>query len=135
MPGPLTSIAGAMNMGFPDVCLTMVGPAPAPIPYPNISVSTTSANPGMNMLLDFMPSVHQGTTHPMSNGDEPGASGGGGVVSHLIMGPTEYSTGLFNILIEGMAAQSLLSTTMQNGMAANCPGVTMTPTQFSAIGL
>ncbi|QFY41578.1 DUF4150 domain-containing protein [Candidatus Methylospira mobilis] len=135
MPGPLTSIAGGMNLGFPDVCLTMVGPAPAPIPYPNISMCTMCdpASTGDNMLLDFMPSVHLMSEPLMSQGDDAGVLLG--VVSHLIMGPSEFMTGIPNVLIEGFPAQTLLSVTGQNGLAENCPGTTLTPTQLTVIGM
>jgi hypothetical protein len=133
MPGTLTSIAGATNYAMPDTCLTMIGTVPTSVPYPNTSTSLMASNSGMNFLLDFMPSVHMGTTHPISNGDEAGATGGGGLVSHSIMGSTSYLGGLMTILIEGMPAQCLSSTTMQNGI--NACGSTLTPTQFKIMGL
>lgn len=131
----MNSIAGGMNLGFPDVCLTPMVPAPIPVPYPNISTNVASdpATTGMSCLLDFMPSMHMMTSVMISAGDEPGVLLG--VVSHLEMGPTEFLDGAPNVLIEGIPATSMLGMTGQNGLAMNCPGTALVPTQVTVMTL
>ena len=36
---PASNSGVGMNMGFPDVCVTPVGPVPVPIPYPNMAMN------------------------------------------------------------------------------------------------
>jgi hypothetical protein len=131
----LLSTSGGMNMGAPDVCKTPTPAGPVPIPYPNIS-DCTAANPattGKKLLLDFIPSVHQMTQVLISSGDEPGVAMG--VVSNTIKGPTRFMAGTPSLLIQGFPAMRVTSVTAQNGMAANCPGCSLVPTQVKALAL
>ena len=43
------TMAGGMNLGFPDVCLTPTPIGPIPIPYPNTSTGATF-NPATTAL-------------------------------------------------------------------------------------
>lgn len=55
-----TSMMG-IDTGFPDVCLTPVGPTPVPMPYPNLSKPTSDSCfykptfPPHNMLTSVLP--------------------------------------------------------------------------------
>jgi hypothetical protein len=126
---------GWINMGMPDVCKTPVGPAVVPIPYPNISTGVM-ANPAtcaMTVLTSCMPSVTQITEIMLSQGDDPGVLMG--LVSNMVMGPTEHLLGAPTVIFEGTPVQHLTTMTGHNGMAMNCPGVTLAPSQVTVMAL
>ena len=124
----LTS-AGGQNIGCPDTCLTPTPVGPVPIPYPNISTGAT-ANPAttaLTILCDGMPSFNQMTIIPMSQGDEAGTNLG--IVSGMVMGPTEFILGSQVVFKGGAPAMRLTSTTGHNGLSMNCPGTAIAPSQ------
>ena len=120
----------AMNMGLPDVCLTPTPAGPIPIPYPNISLTSTTLPPttAMTILVDGTPALNLLSEIPLSNGDEAGVNLG--VVSGMIMGPTQYIMGSETLFLEGVPAVKLTSETGQNGEMMNAPGVCITPSQL-----
>lgn len=132
----MLTMGAGVNMGFPDVCLTPAGTSIVPVPYPNINMSATTAPAAYNILVDCMPAINLLSMGLMSNGDEAGAAGGG-VVSHLIDGPTKYVTGCTTILVDGAPAQRLTSTTGQNcmGMTPNAIGSCLAPSQVTVLTL
>ena len=120
-----------MDMAFPDVCITPAFPSPIPIPYPNMAMGPT-ANPGTASRKVFinMMSVHTLRTEiPMTNGDNAGVNFG--VASGRVMGPSRHLTGAFSVLIEGMPASRLTSTSIQNG--TNAPGMRIVPSQTKVL--
>ena len=70
---PASNKGVGMNMGFPDPCLTVVGPALAPIPYPNMGMNVLAAPFSTNIFFTMMPALNMGSLIPMTMGDEPGA--------------------------------------------------------------
>ncbi len=127
------TMAGGMNQGFPDVCLTPTPVGPVPVPYPNISTGAT-ANPAttaLTVLTDGMPSLTLRSMIPLSNGDQPGVNGG--VASGMIMGPTTFTVGSTAVLQGGAPAVRLTSMTGQNGLSMNCPGVALAPSQVKVL--
>jgi len=124
-----------MNMGFPDVCKTPLGPVITPLPYPNISMTPTTAPAAYPVLTECLPTVTQISFGLMSNGDEPGVLLG--VVSNMIMGQTCYTLGNTTILALGTQVQRLSSITMQNcmGVVPNCTGMTTCPSQCTVLTL
>lgn len=131
----MLNIEGGENFGMPDVCKTPMGPAIVPIPYPNISTNLLAdpATTGTTVLADFMPSVNQMTEVMLSQGDDAGLLLG--LISEMVMGPTEYLVGCDTVLIEGMPAQRLTSMTQHNGVAANCVGACIAPSQVTILTL
>lgn len=131
----VSTMEGGMNLGFPDVCKTPVGPAVVPIPYPNIStgVMTDPGTTAMTVLTSGMPSLNQISQIMLSQGDDAGVLMG--LVSELVMGPTEHLLGAPTVLFEGMPVQHLTSMTGHNGVAMNCPGVTLAPSQVTVLAL
>jgi len=130
----LITMAGGMNLGFPDVCNTPAAAgAPVPVPYPNISNPATAlpSTAVMNVLVENMPAVNQNTKIPISNGDEAGIQLG--VVSGMIMGPTSFIVGSKKVMIGGAPAQKLTSTTGQNGTTMNCTGTNLVPSQVKVL--
>lgn len=123
----------AMNLGFPDVCKTPIGPVVTPIPYPNISETTTAIPNIFNQFITCMPIHNLMTTVPTSSGNEAGSLLG--VVSQLIKGPTIHMLGSFKVFRTIMPATKMLSMSGQNGMALNIPGVTLSPSQVKVLYL
>ena len=123
----------AMNLGFPDVCKTPIGPVITPIPYPNISETTMAIPNVFNQFITCMPIHNLMTTVPMSSGNEAGVLLG--VVSQLIKGPTLHMLGSFKIFRTIMPATKMLSMSGQNGMALNIPGITLSPSQVKVLYL
>jgi hypothetical protein len=131
----MLSQGAGMNLGFPDVCITPVGPVPTPIPYPDTNMSAATAPAAYNVLVDCMPTINQMSMGLVSFGDCTGVMGG--VVSHMEVGQTEYLVGCFTIFVDGTPAQRLTSVTGQNSMAMlpNAPGVCLCPSQVTVLTL
>ncbi len=129
------TMAGGMQTGFPDVCLTPTPVGPVPIPYPNISTGAMAnpASTALTVLTDAMPSLNQMSMIMLSNGDNAGVNMG--VASGMVMGPTEFILGSFTVLMGGAPAQRLTSLTGHNGLSMNCPGVSLAPSQVTVLVL
>lgn len=129
------TMAGGMNLGIPDVCLTPTPVGPIPIPYPNISTGATTnpATVALTVLTDGMPSLNQMSMGTISNGDNLGVNLG--VASGMVMGPTEFILGSFTVFKGGTPAQRLTSMTGHNGLSMNCPGVSLAPSQVTVLVL
>lgn len=120
-----------MNLGFPDVCLTPMGPVITPVPYPNISTTDMAIPTVPNVLLDGTPAQNLLSWVVFSQGDDTGILGG--VASGMDMGPTIPDTGAETVLVNAMPMTRLTSTNIQN--MTNCPGMTITPGQFMMLVL
>ncbi len=119
--------APALNLGFPDVCKTLVVLAVVPIPYPNLAFTNTAIPNIFNQFTMAMPDHNLMTTVPMSTGDEPGILLG--VASNLIKGPVRHLMGSTKVFKSVMPATKMLCPTGSNGMLPNVPGMTLTPCQ------
>jgi hypothetical protein len=117
-----------MDMGFPDVCLTPT-PAPVPIPYPNIAMGPMGTPAAYNILFMCTPAHNMSTSIPLTNGDNAGVNMG--VASGTVMGPSRHLTAAFTILIKGMPATRLTSSSLQN--STNCPGMRIVPSQVKVL--
>jgi hypothetical protein len=118
-----------MDIGFPDVCLTPVGPAVAPIPYPNIAMGPMGAPAAYNVLFMSTPAHNLSTMVPMTNGDNAGVATG--VASGTVMGPSRHLTAAFTVLVGGLPATRMTSMSLQN--STNCPGVRLVPSQIKVL--
>ena len=118
-----------MDMGFPDVCLTPTPAGPVPIPYPNISAAPMGVPAVYKVLFMCAPAHNMSTTIPLTNGDNAGVATG--VASGIVMGPSRHTTGAFTVLVGGMPATRLTSTSLQN--STNCPGVRTVPSQTKVL--
>jgi len=112
-----------MNMGFPDVCNTPVGPATAPIPYPNLAMNAQATPFSPNVKVSQMNALNTGSQIPMTSGDE------GGVAHPMIKGPGRFTMGNPVVYVNRMPAINLLcpstGNNMNNGLgAAVVPSVT-----------
>ena len=123
----------ALNMAFPDTCLTPTPVGPIPIPYPNIAMTATSIPPtaSIKVLTVGMPTHNLMTTGTISNGDNAGVNMG--VMSGMVMGPQRHTLGSFKTIVGGSPVTKLTSMTGQNGMSMNIPGLTLTPSQVKVL--
>jgi carboxyl-terminal processing protease len=96
-----------MNFGFPDVCVTPVGPVPVPIPYPNMALNATAVPFAPNVLISFVPGLNMAAEMPMTLGDQAG-------VESPFMGPGRYTMGNPTVMVNAMPAVSLLCPTSGN---------------------
>ena len=117
----------AVDLAFPDVCKTPVGPVVVPIPYPNTSLGPTAIPSQLTVFTMMMPSHNLLTVKPITQGDDPGVLMG--VVGPFDMGATRHLLGSFNLFIGGPPATKMTSPTGQNGLAPNALGATISPAQ------
>jgi hypothetical protein len=120
---------GGMDNGFPDVCLTPSPAGPVPVPYPNIANGPMGVPAAYKVLFMAAPAHNMSTQVPLSNGDNAGVSTG--VASGMVMGPSKHLTASFTVLVGGMPATKLTSTSLQN--STNCPGVRVAPSQTKVL--
>jgi len=122
----------AMNMAFPDVCLTPVV-VPVPIPYPNISMSTMAIPNQFKVLLMAMPAHNLMTQIAMSMGDNAGTLLN--PISGMFMGPTRHLIGSFKLFFGGLPATRMLSMSGQNGISPGAFGMCISPSQTKVLVL
>lgn len=118
-----------IDTGFPDVCLTPTPGGPVPIPYPNIATGTMGVPAVYNVLFMCAPAHNMSTTIPLTNGDNAGVNMG--VAAGTVMGPSRHLTGAFTVLVGGMPATRLTSSSLQNN--TNCPGGRVAPSQTKVL--
>lgn len=111
MPATNQGVGG--NVGFPDVCNTVVGPATAPIPYPNIGTDSMGLPFSPTVFVSGLPGHNQTSMPAITNGDEAGCVhssfiGSGGSV---FANPTIHTS--------GMPSEHLC--TLSQGNRFNCP--------------
>lgn len=122
--------APAINLAFPDVCLTPIV-VPVPIPYPNISMSTMAIPTQFKVMHTAMPAHNLSTQVAMSNGDNAGVNLN--PISGMFMGPTRHLLGSFRTFYSGMPASRMLSMSGQNGVSPGAFGVCLSPSQFKVL--
>ncbi|MBU2880505.1 DUF4150 domain-containing protein [Psychrosphaera sp. B3R10] len=125
----------AMNMAFPDVCLTPipspVGPIPTPLPYPNIAVTAMGIPSQVKVLTLAMPNHNMLTITPMSNGDNAGLMMN--PLSGMVMGPQRQLLGSVKTFIGGLPSNKMLGLSGQNGMMPGSFGATLSPSQVKVM--
>lgn len=122
-----TRAGGMLNITAPDVCKTVVGPSVVPIPYPNIGMPPSGNPAAMKVFIVGAQALTKASKTVPTNGDQPGASGGGGVVSAKIMGPAEYIMSSMKVKIEGNPAVRLTDMVKLND--GNTVGLNCAPSQ------
>jgi carboxyl-terminal processing protease len=107
---PASNKGVGMNIGFPDVCLTPVGPAVVPIPYPNFALNAMAVPFSPVVKVTMMPALNMGSKIPMTMGDEPG-------VAHPMFKQTgAYTMGNPIVYVDKLPAINLLCPTTGNNM-------------------
>ena len=117
---------GGCNVGAPDVGLT---DAMIPIPFVNTSMCANGVGFVPHIITVTGCAHNQGTTIPVSMGDEAGTMGG--VVSGTNMDVTSYIVCSNTVLTGGMPTARMTSVTLQN--AGNVVGATVAPSQTKVL--
>lgn len=117
---PSSNRGSGMNMGFPDPCPTIAGPAVVVVPYPNQGLHAQAMNFSPNVKTSGMNSLHMGSMLPMTNLDE------GGTASPQIKGPGKFTMGCPGVLINAQQAIHLTCPTTGNNMT-NGLGAVLVP--------
>ncbi len=120
---------GGLDLAFPDVCMTPMGPTPVPVPYPNLAIGPVGVPPIAKILWSCTPSHNMSTQMVTSMGDNPGVATG--VASGTVMGPTRHLTGAFTVLLCGLPATRMTSVGMQNN--TNSIGLRIAPSQVKVL--
>jgi len=124
----------SISFAFPDVCKVAM-PAPTPTPLPNFAFSTLAIPNILNFFISCMPTHNLLTETTISTGDEAGASGGGGIVSNLIIGSKRNTLGSFKTFFSCMPSTRMLDISSQNGPVSNTVGINLSPSQIKIIVL
>ncbi len=107
---PASNRGVGMNLGFPDVCTTPVGPVAVPIPYPNIALNVQAVPFSPNVMVSYMSALNVGSMIPLTCGDEAG------VAHPMIKGPGKYTMGNPIVKVNFMPAINLCCPTTGNNM-------------------
>jgi carboxyl-terminal processing protease len=106
---PSSNKGVGMNIGFPDICVTPVGPVPTPMPYPNMAMNATAAPFSLTVMLSMVPALNMISEIPMTLGDQAGTLSPNS-------GPGRFTMGNPMVLIEEMPGINLLCPTTGNDM-------------------
>jgi carboxyl-terminal processing protease len=117
---PATNRGVGMHIGFPDVCLTPVGPAVVPIPYPNFALTAQAVLFSPIVRVSGVNALNLGSMIPMTFGDEPG------VAHWSVKGPGRYVMGNPIVFIDRLPAINLTCPTTGN-TANNALGAVLVP--------
>ncbi|MGE3852961.1 MAG: PAAR-like domain-containing protein [Planctomycetota bacterium] len=71
---PASNAAAGMNIGFPDVCLTPVGPVTAPIPYADLAAHAQSTGAAVFVWVCSVPALNAMSAVAMTSGMEAGSA-------------------------------------------------------------
>jgi carboxyl-terminal processing protease len=123
---PASNRGVGMNMGFPDVCNTIVGPATAPIPYPNMAMNVQAAPFSPVVKVSMMNALNMGSKIPMTSGDEAGAA------HPTIKGMGAYTMGNPIVFIDRLPAVHLTCPTTGNNMN-NPLGAVLVPSAVNVL--
>lgn len=125
-----TTMGGMCMATTPDTCKTPSPGGPVPVPYPNMSMlaQVLPVTAAKFVKIVNRPVVLANSTVSMSSGDEAG-SAGGGVVSNLIKGPTQFTTFSRHMIVEGQPVTYHTGDTKQNGTNSNTMGKVTAPSQ------
>ncbi len=117
---PASNKGPSLSFGFPDVCLTPVGPVIVPIPYPNFAAHAMACVFSPIVKVNMLPALNLASVIAMTTGDEPG------VAHPTIKGIGTFVVGNPVVFIEGLPGIMLTALTMGNKM--NCSvGSVITP--------
>ena len=128
-----TKSAGTAMITVPDMCKTVVGPAVVPLPYPTTGMAATGEPTAIKVFIVGAQALTKMSQIMPTNGDQPGASGGGGVVSSEIMGPAQFIMSSMKVKIEGMPAVRMTDTMKINN--GNTIGLDSVPSQSKVMVL
>ena len=98
------------NIGFPDPCNTIVGPATVPLPYPDLALNSQAMPFVPHVKLTMMNALNMATKIMMTCGMEAGAA------HPLLKGTGAYTMGNPIVKVAFLSAINLLCPTTGNNM-------------------
>ncbi|MEZ4302578.1 MAG: S41 family peptidase [Polyangiaceae bacterium] len=117
---PASNNGPGMSIGFPDVCLTPIGPVPVPIPYPNFAIHAMASVFSIKVRVACFNALNLGSLIPVTFGMQPG------VLHPLYMDFGAFVMGSPKIFIEALPAIHLLCPTIGNA-GNNAVGAVLVP--------
>lgn len=117
---PASNKGPSLSFGFPDVCLTPVGPVVVPIPYPNFGAHAAAATFSPIVSVGMIPALNQGSILAMTTGDEPG------VAHWTVKGPGTFDMGNPVVFVDMLPAINLTCQTSGN-TGNDQPGMVVAP--------
>ncbi|EYF08877.1 S41 family peptidase [Chondromyces apiculatus] len=123
---PAANRGAGMNLGFPDVCNTIVGPATVPIPYPNIAMNAQAAPFSPVVKVSMVNALNMGSKIPMTSGDEAGTA------HPTVKGMGAYTMGNPIVHIDRLPAINLTCPTTGNNMN-NPVGAVLVPSAVNVL--
>lgn len=118
----------AANVGFPDVCNTLIGIASVPVPYPNVALESTGFPAPFNTIVGGSPVHNLATIMVPSMGDLPGLSG---VASGTVLGPGNTFVNAQTTLMGALPTKRVTSFGLSN--TTNNPTAAVTPNQLKVL--
>jgi carboxyl-terminal processing protease len=107
---PASNRGTGNNLGFPDVCNTVVGPATAPVPYPNVAMHAQATPFSTIVNVSMMGALNLSSKIPMTMGDEAGTA------HPTIKGAGAFTAGNTVVFVEKQPAINLTCPTTGNSM-------------------
>jgi carboxyl-terminal processing protease len=107
---PASNRGTGNNLGFPDVCNTVVGPATAPVPYPNVAMHAQATPFSTIVNVSMMGALNLSSKIPMTTGDEAGTA------HPTIKGAGAFTAGNTVVFVEKQPAINLTCPTTGNSM-------------------
>jgi carboxyl-terminal processing protease len=107
---PASNRGSGTNIGFPDVCNTIVGPATAPVPYPNMAMHAQATPFSAIVNVSMMGALNLSSKIPMTSGDEAGTA------HPTIKGAGAFTAGNAVVFVEKQPAINLTAPTTGNSM-------------------
>ena len=107
---PASNRGTGNNLGFPDVCNTVVGPATAPVPYPNVAMHAQATPFSTIVNVSMMGALNLSSKIPMTTGDEAGSA------HPTIKGAGAFTAGNSVVFVEKQPAINLTCPTTGNAM-------------------
>lgn len=123
---PASNRGAGMNLGFPDVCNTIVGPATVPIPYPNIAMNAQALGFSPIVKVSMVNALNLGSKIPMTSGDEAGTA------HPTVKGAGAYTMGNPIVMIDKLPAIHLTCPTTGNNMN-NPIGAVLVPSAVNVL--
>ncbi len=123
---PASNRGAGMNLGFPDVCNTIVGPATVPIPYPNIAMNAQALGFSPVVKVSMVNALNLGSKIPMTSGDEAGTA------HPTVKGAGAYTMGNPIVMIDKLPAIHLTCPTTGNNMN-NPIGAVLVPSAVNVL--
>jgi hypothetical protein len=96
------------GLAFPDVCLSPPPPpaGPVPIPYPNKASAGDLSDGSTTVKVEGQPTALKDQSYTSTSSGDEGGTQGGGLVTHKTKGKAYFKFWSFDVIIEGLNADS-----------------------------